>query len=254
MTSPLPLVLIPGRMATETSWHEQIAAFSPHRPVIVPKSHMKLRSMREMARAVAGELPEGPFDLAAWSMGGYILFELYPLIAARLRRLVLISTSARPESEESRLARLDGLEQAMREGLENVQAQTMAKAVHDRTQVPEGQLERMHESALALGLDAMQAQVAAIVGRRDHRPGLAGITHPTLIIVGDKDTVTPVECALELARGIPGSQLHILADTGHCPPFERGAVVNGLLAEFLEADADREPIPSPIESPMVAQI
>lgn len=245
MTRPLPLILIPGRMATETSWGEQIAAFSPERPVIVPKSHHKLRSMRDMARAIAEELPEGPFDLAAWSMGGYILFELYPLIAERLRRLVLVATSARPETEESRLIRLDGLEQAMRDGLAGVQSQTMAKAVHDSSQVPPGFLERMHESALELGLDALQAQVAAIVGRRDRRPTLASITHPTLIIVGEMDTVTPVDCALELARGIAGSQLHILSGTGHCPPFERGRVVSGLMAEFLEPDAAARPEPLP---------
>jgi pimeloyl-ACP methyl ester carboxylesterase len=233
MTEHLPLVLIPGRMSTETSWAAQLEHLSGSRDIVVPAKHHKQRSMQAMARAVAEDLPER-FDLAAWSMGGYILLELYPAIRARLRRLVLIATSARPETEQSRLARLDGLEEAMRDGLAGVQSQTMAKAVHDMTQVPEGLIERMNESALALGIDALQAQVAAIVGRRDQRGMLADIDCPTLIVVGDQDTVTPVDCALELARGIAGSHLHILAGVGHCPPFERPAVVNQLMREFLD--------------------
>lgn len=233
MTAPLPLVLLPGRMSTETSWAAQIEAFAPSRPIIVPSRHHRLRSMPAMARAVAEELPER-FDLAAWSMGGYIFFELYPAIRDRLRRLVLIATSARPETEASRLARIDGLEQAMNEGLAGVQHQSMAKAVHDMAAVPEGFIERMNASALELGLDALQAQVAAIVARRDQRGLLAQIGCPTLIIVGDQDTVTPVDCALELARGIAGSHLHILSGAGHCPPFERRETVNQLMREFLD--------------------
>jgi pimeloyl-ACP methyl ester carboxylesterase len=238
MMPSLPLVLIPGRMSTHTSWAEQIEAFSPTRTVIVPDRHHRMRSMQAMARAVAEELPER-FDLAAWSMGGYILLELYPAIRERVRRLVLIATSARPETEESRLVRLDGLEQAMREGLAGVQSQTMAKAVFDSSQVPEGFIERMNASALGLGLGALQAQVAAIVARRDQRSMLATIDCPTLIIVGDKDTVTPVDCALELARGIAGSHLHILSGVGHCPPFERRDIVNQLMFEFLDGHVPR---------------
>lgn len=236
MTEKLPLVLIPGRMSTETAWAAQIEHFSGSRPIIVPGRHHRLRSMQAMARAVAEELPDR-FDLAAWSMGGYILLELYPAIRERLRRLVLVATSARPETEESRLARLDGLEQAMKEGLAGVQHQSMAKAVHDTASVPEGFLERMNASALELGLDALQAQVAAIVARRDQRGMLGSIACPTLIIAGDQDTVTPVDCALELARGIQGSHLHILSGAGHCPPFERREIVNQLIGEFLDGDA-----------------
>lgn len=243
MPEPLPLVLIPGRMSTDTAWAAQIDVFSSGREVIVPSGHHRLRSMSAMARAVERELPER-FDLAAWSMGGYILLELFPAIRERLRRLVLISTSARPETEASRLTRLDGLELAMKEGLAGVQSQTMAKAVHDMSEVPDGFLDRMNASALELGLDALQAQVAAIVARRDQRGLLVSIACPTLIIVGDRDTVTPVECALELARGIAGSHLHILSGVGHCPPFERPEVVNQLLREFLDGDAGDETVPA----------
>lgn len=254
MNQPLPLVLIPGRMSTAVSWRFQIEAFSQDRQVIVPDRHYRMHSVAAMARSVAEGLPER-FDIAAWSMGGYILFELWPMIRHRVRRLILVATSARPESEASRQDRLEGLELAMREGLANSQKLTLAKAIHDASAVPDGMVDAMNTAAVELGLDAMHAQFAAIVGRRDQRPMLATIDVPTLIIVGDHDTVTPVDCALELARGIRGARLHILPGSGHCPPIERREMVNGLMSDFLAAEdfAENNPEPEVAQIPLARE-
>jgi pimeloyl-ACP methyl ester carboxylesterase len=46
------------------------------------------------------------------------------------------------------------------------------------------------------------------------REQLAGITAPTLLIVGDRDIVTP-EHAVEMFRTIPGAQLCVVPGAGH---------------------------------------
>jgi pimeloyl-ACP methyl ester carboxylesterase len=58
---------------------------------------------------------------------------------------------------------------------------------------------------------------------------------PTLVVVGEKDELTPPHEAAAIASGIAGSKLVTIPDSGHLPPLERlGAFrssLRGLLAE-----------------------
>ena len=67
----------------------------------------------------------------------------------------------------------------------------------------------------------------------DLREHLAAISNPTLVIAGDSDTTTPPEMAAELAAGVPGAELIVLDDCGHCPPLERPAAFADALEGFL---------------------
>lgn len=58
------------------------------------------------------------------------------------------------------------------------------------------------------------------VGSMDLREGIARIDVPTTILVGSRDTLTPVPLSRQLARTIPGSRLEVLAGLGHMLPYE----------------------------------
>jgi len=75
----------------------------------------------------------------------------------------------------------------------------------------------------------------AIMARPDSRPGLDGISCPTLVLVGDSDQLTPPDCAEEIAAGIPGARLTVLPDCGHLSTLEQPDRVTQLLVEFLAA-------------------
>ena len=60
------------------------------------------------------------------------------------------------------------------------------------------------------------------------------LTMPTLLIWGDKDTVTPLWQAQKLKSAIPGSALSILSGLGHIPQIEDPARFNDALVPFLE--------------------
>ncbi|HLK11667.1 MAG TPA: alpha/beta fold hydrolase [Candidatus Binatia bacterium] len=68
----------------------------------------------------------------------------------------------------------------------------------------------------------------------DGRGLLAGIRVPTLVVAGADDQVTPVAQSEELARGIPGARLEVLAQAGHQAPLEQSAAFNRLVTEFAE--------------------
>jgi len=55
----------------------------------------------------------------------------------------------------------------------------------------------------------------------DLRSALRDVTIPTKVLVGQRDTLTPVRAARQLADGIPGSDLLVLPGAGHMLPLER---------------------------------
>jgi 3-oxoadipate enol-lactonase len=64
---------------------------------------------------------------------------------------------------------------------------------------------------------------------------LAGITAPTLILVGEQDVLTPPSTARDVADAIPGARLEIITGDGasHVLPLERPDEFNRLVIGFL---------------------
>lgn len=58
---------------------------------------------------------------------------------------------------------------------------------------------------------------------------------PTLLIWGDKDTITPLWQGEKLKQTIPGSALNVLTGLGHIPQIEDPGRFNQALLPFLEA-------------------
>jgi len=84
-----------------------------------------------------------------------------------------------------------------------------------------------------VGPDGFLRQQTAIMGRPDSRPGLAAISCPTLVLVGEQDELTPPELAREMASGIRGAHLVTVPDCGHLSALEQPDAVTGALREWL---------------------
>jgi len=63
------------------------------------------------------------------------------------------------------------------------------------------------------------------------------IKTPTLIIVGDKDVMTPVKYAQYLKDNIQGSIMHIIESAGHSVMLEQFTVFNQLVRDWVEKSA-----------------
>ena len=58
------------------------------------------------------------------------------------------------------------------------------------------------------------------------------ITHPTLIVWGEEDTVIPIRDGYTLRDSIPGSRLMVIKDCGHVPQEEVPGIFSKIVSEF----------------------
>jgi len=63
---------------------------------------------------------------------------------------------------------------------------------------------------------------------------LGSIAVPTLVVVGERDAITPVDGAKKMAERIPGAELTVVGGAGHMSPVEEPDVVNRAVGSFLE--------------------
>jgi len=76
----------------------------------------------------------------------------------------------------------------------------------------------------------------ALRDRPDSRRTLGTISVPTLVVVGDEDTLTPTSEARAIAEALPPAarvRLEIIAGAGHVPCVERPSATTHALADFL---------------------
>lgn len=230
MSDSLTTVCIPGLASSARLYQDQIPALWTVGPVTVarPTQHEDIGAIAQSILAAAPER----FALVGLSMGGYVGFEILRQAPARVAKLALLDTSARPDTPEQS---------------ENRRAQVRLAATLPPREIADGMFPRLvHRSrhgderlrglvrlmAEEVGSAAYARQQTAITGRPDSRPMLPGIRCPTLVVVGDGDELTPPPVAAEIANGIPGARLVTVADCGHLCTLERPAEVTAALLEW----------------------
>ena len=252
MSEPLPVVLIPGLMCSARLYAAQIPHLWTCGPVMVA-DHTRDDTMTAIARRILAAAPSR-FALVGLSMGGYISFEILRHASARVTKLALLDTTARsdtPEAVAVRRAQIAQVAASIAEfGFVNpvlVGADGVIIAGH--AEVADAQFMRLvhplrrEDASLRdinrlmsqeVGAEGFTRQQTVIVGRVDSRPMLGDIRCPTLVLVGEADTLTPPERAVEMASGIAGARLVTVPDCGHLSTLERPEAVTQALLEWLQ--------------------
>lgn len=226
------LVLIPGLLCTEDLFAAQVAGLAGIARIIVA-DHRRQDTVAGLAAAILKEAPDR-FALAGLSMGGYIAFEILRQAPGRVERLALMDTSARPDAPEQSENRRRLVAVAERKGVAVAAREMFAKLVAPMRAEEKVLKSAFLEMAEATGVEGFARQQSAIMNRPDSRATLAVINCPTLVLVGSEDQLTPPEVAHEMARGIAGSRLAVVAGSGHLSTLEEPDVVTAELKAWLE--------------------
>jgi len=233
MREPLPTVLIPGLLCTPRLYAEQIRALWRFGSVTVA-NHTHDDRMDDIARRVLSSAPP-KFALIGLSMGGYVAFEILRQAPQRVGKLVLLDTTARPDTPEQTENRKRQIEMALDGRFSGIAQLLFPRFVAAARQDDRALQSVVRAMAEDTGAEAFVRQQTAIMNRLDSRPGLRAIACPTLVVVGADDALTPPDRAAEMAAQIPGARQVVLPSCGHLSTLEQPQAVSGALVEFLNA-------------------
>lgn len=231
-TTKMPLILLPGLLNDWRLWRAQVDALADIAEPVVPDLGGD-DSLEALARRVLDAAPRR-FALAGLSMGGYLAFEILRQDPARIERLALLDTSARPDLPEQaeRRRTLIGLARSGRFA-EIPPALLPAMVAPGHAQDPaRGGL--FLEMAETVGAEAFARQQTAIMNRPDSRPFLPAVAVPTVVVCGRQDSLTTPEMMGEIAAGIPRAAFVLIEEAGHLSPIEQPHAVSAVLRYWLQ--------------------
>jgi pimeloyl-[acyl-carrier protein] methyl ester esterase len=245
-----PLVLIHGWSLSSTVFTEALGSFAGRRRVLA----VDLRGHGASDPGPGYALGDFAADLTAWfealdlrraavlgwSLGGQVLLELYPILADRIERLILQSSTPRFAGGGD-----------WGHGLPAVQVRAMARDLtrdYRRTmgdffalqfageELPRERYLAVVDFAVRKGnLPEPAVALAALETLRlaDQRPDLSAVDAPALVIHGEIDRIVPVAAGEALAAALPRGEFALVPGAGHAPFLSRPEETFALWRDFL---------------------
>lgn len=223
------LVMLPG-LASDGGLFEAQARDLADIAAVTIGDTLQDASLPEMARRVLAGAPDR-FALAGLSMGGYLAFELLRQAPARITRLALLDTSARPDTPEATRLREDAIATVGKLPYEKLCWASLPRLV--APDASDAVKQAVVDMSMRVGPETYIRQQRAIMARPDSRPDLAKIAVPTLVLVGEHDALTPPDIAREIAAGIAHATYVEIPGSGHMSAMERPDAVTAALRTWL---------------------
>ncbi|MDZ7673782.1 MAG: alpha/beta hydrolase [Acidimicrobiales bacterium] len=207
-----------------------------------PPTDPKSATMGGWADLVAGVIDElglGSPTVVAASMGGYLSFELIRRHPDKLGPLVLVATRSKSDDVDTFEKRTE--QQQALAGGEDIA--TLAKGMVDNL-LSQSSLDRPELADYVLALmqhnlpEGWIAALEAMKKRPDAMSALRGLGHPTLVVAGELDRVTPLAESNLISSLVDEGQLVIIKDSSHLPSIENPAEFNAALRQFLDGSGD----------------
>jgi pimeloyl-ACP methyl ester carboxylesterase len=235
-----PLLVIHGEFGVP-GWLDSFAALAEDHDVIVP-------SLPGFGASTRPDWIMGVHDLAAWvtwfardyglplpvdavgfSLGGWIAAEIATVAPQFFRKLVLVGAMGlKPEAGEIFDYFLDSGMAGLRHAFHRPDESAEFRRYWGRELTPEEAdlVEQHRETTCRIAWKPYMHSLTL-------RPLLRGAATPTLLVWGEDDAITPLNCGELYARAMPQARLVTIADCGHMPEIEKPAEFAVLVRRFL---------------------
>ncbi|HKF73153.1 MAG TPA: alpha/beta hydrolase [Stellaceae bacterium] len=243
------LVFAHGLGGNHMSWWQQVAHFADrftcvsfaHRgftPSRVQPGAAGVEAYADDLEALADHLESDSIALVCQSMGGWTGIDFALRWPARVRALVLASTSGRIDFrtvEGPELASIQTWEKDSAAAREALPARNIHVAGGARMAREQPALHLLYQEIDALTPPEWKATIRQQLFALRTTPAvrLRQLAVPTLWIVGDEDIVFPAAAAPALAGLMPKAEVARVRDAGHSVYFERPHRFNELVEKFL---------------------
>lgn len=190
-----------------------------------------------LAEYVVSILDRNGLDRAAIggvSMGGYVAMAVARNCPDRVSGLILADTRAEPDDDAAKANRAKAIEAVRKNGIPAFVDTLLAKVLGATTRRDyPAKVEWIRKVGYRQKPDGAIAALEMLRDRPDARPGLAEVTCPTLIVVGEEDEITPLEAAESMKALVPHATLAIIPNAGHLANYERPDEFNAAVLTFL---------------------
>jgi pimeloyl-ACP methyl ester carboxylesterase len=230
-----PLILIHGLGASGRWWYPMLPALTSAYYSAVALdlpgfgySPGPVNSIVEAARlvvALANHHDFPRFFLCGHSMGAAIAAQVAADHAGRLRRLVLIDSAGIPT---------------------RVTVRWLGRVAQPWSWCPPGFYRTLLGDMVRAGPRSLRAGVQ-LLDRYDIRPTLRRIGTPTLVIWGERDSLTPLRNGRLIAGALPNAKLAVVPKARHLPMVSHPQETSRLILRFFEEDL-RSGSPPPVTS------
>lgn len=241
-----PIVLLHGFPFDHRIWEQQFDELSERGWLIAPD----LRgfgqttvtpgkvTMEQMADDVAGLLDaldvQEPIHLCGLSMGGYVAWQFWRKYPERLRTLIQCDTRAAADAPEAAQSRLKMAEHVLQHGTKAVAEAMLPTLFAGETLAREPEpVETARRLILAANPEGVAAAQRGMAERPDMTGELGRIDLPVLLIVGEKDQISPPREMRAIADALPQGEIVVVPYAGHLAPLERFQEVNPTIRRFL---------------------
>jgi pimeloyl-ACP methyl ester carboxylesterase len=191
-------------------------------------------AIEQWAERILQLLP-GSFVPVGCSMGGYVIFELWRRASDRIPAAVFADTRATADTPEGRQGREDTIRLLGEDGFDAFWEAQAPKLFGPAA--PLEVIERARAIAAEQPITNLVATVQALAARPDSSETAASIDVPTLVLVGERDQLTPPSDSEALAEALPRGRLVRIPGAGHLTPLERPDGFNEELVVFLQQAA-----------------
>lgn len=241
------LLLIHGFPLTARMWEPQLEVAEHGWRVVAPylrgfdgrsPRSIDAASMDDFAEDIAALLQTLAIPQAVvggLSMGGYVSLALYRMAPALFSGLILADTRADTDSAATRLNRQRLIETVTESGPGAVADTLLPSLLGATTRNTQPALvAHVREMIASVTADPIIAATHAMMTRGDSLQTLPSIRVPTLVIVGEEDTLTPPDLSRAMASAVPGADLAMIPRAGHLSNLEQPQPFNGVLSNFLD--------------------
>lgn len=180
-----------------------------------------------------------PLTLCGWSLGGQVALRWAQLYPAQITKLILVSTTPCFVQQEGWSCAMDGETlQVFAESLLQNHAQTLRRFLALQVRGSEHERELLSDLRAQLfahgepDVTALQGGLG-ILRDTDLRAFLPQLLQPTLLLAGERDTLTPLAAMAYMENLMPASRLASIKGAAHAPFLSHQQIFMEHLTSFL---------------------
>lgn len=172
------------------------------------------------------------------SMGGYIALRALEREQRRFGAVALCDTRSEADTDEARVKRAVSARTVKQTGSAAYAADYVKSMFTPESFTTHPAAVEMIRQIIARTPPlSIAGTLIALAARTDTTGSLAAVTVPALILVGERDTVTPPPFSRSMQSRIPHAELHIVPGAAHMSNLENPAYFNDKLVSFLKRAA-----------------